>query len=137
MLRWAVMVLAIGSVGCASKGTPLPPGAQWTPAAWTGEDTIALRSDCDGEGEKWSPVWLVVLDDQLYVRLGSRAAGRVQCNRDGKLPVRIAGAQFDDTIMTPVPDLAVRVADAMADKYPSDVLVRYFPHPLTLRIAPR
>jgi hypothetical protein len=28
------------------------------------------------EGEHWFPVWLVVIDDQVDVRLGARAATR-------------------------------------------------------------
>jgi hypothetical protein len=32
--------------------------------------------------------------------------------------------------------MAEKVAAVIADKYPSDFLIRFFPHPLTLRLEP-
>ena len=47
-----------------------------------------------GEDPHWSTVWLVVLDGQVYVRLGSRAFGRVEQNQDGHtVAVRIGGEE--------------------------------------------
>jgi hypothetical protein len=43
----------------------------WTPEAWSGHDTLELGTNVPGEGEYWFPVWLVVLDGKVYVRLGS------------------------------------------------------------------
>ena len=51
--------------------------AEWTPHAYAGASTIELRTVAAGEGEHWFPVWVVVIDDQVYVRLGPRAAGRI------------------------------------------------------------
>ena len=51
--------------------------ADWTPRAWTDASTIELCTTRAGEGEHWFPVWLVVIDDQVYVRLGTRAATRI------------------------------------------------------------
>ena len=31
--------------------------------------------------------------------------------------------------------MAAPVATAMGEKYPSDLLIRYFPHPLTMRLT--
>ena len=54
--------------------------ADWTPRAWANASTIELRTTRPDEGEHWFPVWLVVIDNQVYVRLGSRAATRVEKN---------------------------------------------------------
>jgi hypothetical protein len=111
--------------------------ADWRPDAWKAENTIDLQTIGPEEGEYWFPVWLVVLDDQLYVRLGSRAAGRVEKNETAPyMGVRIAGQQFDKVKATPVPDMADEVAAAMGEKYWSDVFIRYMNHPMTLRLAP-
>ena len=89
------------------------------------------------EGEHWSKLWLAVVDGQVYIRLGSRAADRLAKNTTAPIvKVRIAGEQFDRVRAEPVPDMAERVAQAMAEKYTSDFLVRFFPHPLTMRLTP-
>ena len=41
----------------------------WDPAAWTEENTVELRTTDPGDEAHWFPVWLVVLDGKLYVRL--------------------------------------------------------------------
>ncbi|MEW6269300.1 MAG: hypothetical protein AB1689_08405 [Thermodesulfobacteriota bacterium] len=111
--------------------------AGWDPTAWRDEDTIELRTTAPGGEPHWFKVWLVVLDGQLYVRLGSRAARRFEENASRpSVAVRIAGREFPAVVGTPVPDMAERVAAAMADKYWTDVFVRYMDHPLTLRLAP-
>ena len=122
-----------------AAGTLLPASgraADWTPPAWAGVSTLELRTTAAGEAAHWSPLWLVVVDDQLYVRLGSRAAGRVDRNTTTPIVgVRIAGRQFDRVRGEPVPEMAGRVAEAMAAKYWFDLLVRHVDHPLTLRLV--
>ena len=109
----------------------------WTPEAWSGHDTLDLRTTVPGEGEYWFPVWLVVLDDQVYVRLGSKAVGRVEKNETKPyLGVRVAGLQFDRVKGTPAPEMAEKVATAMGGKYWSDVFIQYFDHPVTLQLNP-
>ena len=111
--------------------------AGWNPAAYTGEETIEIRTIGPEEGEYWFPVWIVVLDGQAYVRLGSRAAERMQKNTTGsEIAVKIAGQHFDRIRTEEAPDQAERVSKAMAEKYWSDVFVRFFSHPLTLRLVP-
>ena len=111
--------------------------AEWKPRAYASESTLDLRTTAPGEGDHWFPVWLVVLDDQVYVRLGTRAAGRIERNTTKPyVGVRIAGQQFDRIKGVAAPESAERVARAMADKYWSDVLVRHMDHPLTMRLAP-
>ena len=111
--------------------------ADWTPGTYARESTLELRTTAAGEGEHWFPVWLVVLDDQVYVRLGSRAAGRIERNQTApEVGVRVGGQQFDHVRTEPAPEQANRVAAAMAAKYWFDVVVHHFDHPLTLRLRP-
>src|SRR2546430_12338295 len=111
--------------------------AEWKPSAYASESTLQLRTTAPGEGEHWFPVWLVVIDDQVYVRLGTRAATRIEGNTTAPhLRVRINGQQFDRVRGLPAPEDAERVAQAMAAKYWSDVLIRHLRHPLTLQLVP-
>ena len=109
--------------------------AQWNPESFADDDTLQLLTvDADGN-EHWSTVWLVVLDGQVYVRLGNRAAERV--NNSSRAPlvdVRIDDETFHNVRVDPAPEMAERVADAMADKYWFDIVARQLPHPLTARL---
>jgi hypothetical protein len=143
--RWSRTVAAGGAalllavvLGCASGNAEVVAGpADWKPAAYSHESTIQLRTTAAGEGEHWFPVWLVVIDGDVYVRLGSRAAGRIKQNTTSPyIAVRIAGQEFDHVKYDEAPGAAEKVAQAMADKYWSDVMVRHFSHPLTLRLRP-
>lgn len=127
--------LALGLVTAALLARPAR-AADWTPAAWAGENTLELRTTAPGEAAHWFPVWLVVIDDQLYVRLGSRAAGRITSNTTAPyVGLRIAGHEFERVKTEDAPDRAAAVAEAMAAKYWSDVIVHYFNHPMTLRLV--
>ena len=111
--------------------------AEWTPRAYANESTLQLGTVAAGEGEHWFPVWLAVVDDQLYVRLGPRAVGRIEQNTTSPfVGVRVAGQEFPRVRGIPAPEAAERVAATMADKYWFDVVVRHFNHPLTLRLIP-
>ena len=110
--------------------------AEWKPSAYASESTLQLRTTAPGEGDHWFPVWLVVIDDQVYVRLGTRAAGRIERNTTKPyVGVRVAGQQLDRIKAVAAPESVERVARAMADKYWSDVLVRHMDHPLTMRLV--
>lgn len=112
--------------------------AEWTPAAWSDVDTLELTTVAPGEAPHTFPVWLVVLDGDVFVRLGSRAAERVETSTTAPLVgVRIAGAEFATVRAEPMPDAAARVAAAMRAKYWTDVFVRWLDHPLTLRLRPQ
>jgi hypothetical protein len=114
-----------------------PAAADWTPALWADEDTLELRTTAPEADAHWFPVWLAVLDGAVYVRLGNRAAGRWERNTDRPyVGVRIAGAEFDRVRTEEAPDMAERVAREIAEKYWSDIFIRFFPHPLTLRLVP-
>lgn len=120
-----------------SSATADPAADGWDPAAWANEDVIELRTQAPGKEPHWFKVWLVVIDGQLYVRLGTRAARRFEENETRpKVTVRIAEREFPAVVGTPAPEMAGKVDAAMAEKYWTDVFVRYFDHPLTLRLAP-
>jgi len=109
----------------------------WSPSAFAEERTLTLGARCQGEGERRLSERFVVLGGFVYVRLSRREAAIVQCN--GMAPllgVEVAGQRFESVRGTAAPELAERVDKAMADKYITDILVRFFPHPLTLRLVP-
>jgi hypothetical protein len=132
MHLWSVISLsafAFMTVGAAAA-------AEWTPAEWKDVSTLEFRTTEPGQEAHWSPVWLVVVDGDVYIRLGSRASSRITTNQTSPIiGVRIAGQQFDSVRAEPVPDKVQAVAAAMADKYWSDVFVRLFSHPLTMRLV--
>ena len=114
-----------------------PVWAAWDPQAFSKESTLEFLTVGPQEGEHWSTVWLVVIDGQVYIRLGSRAADRMTQNTTKPIvKLRIAGQEFDRVNAEPAPDMVEPVAKAMGDKYTTDVLIRYFNHPLTMRLTP-
>ncbi|MGH7897013.1 MAG: hypothetical protein ACREQQ_03625 [Candidatus Binatia bacterium] len=111
--------------------------AGWDPQAFRGEDTLDFLTVGPEEGEHWSRVWLVVLDGRVYVRLGDRAAERMKKNTAAPyVKVRIAGQEFDRVKAEPAPEMVDEVAAAIGEKYWSEIVVRYFSHPLTMRLEP-
>ena len=122
----------IGSVVVADGQT-----ASWDPPPTLArENTLEFLTVGPDEGEHWSRVWVVAVDDKLYVRLGSRATARFQRNTTAPfVKVRIAGQEFDNVLGEPAPEMAERVAAAMAAKYWSDFVVRVMDHPLTVRLV--
>jgi hypothetical protein len=111
--------------------------ADWSPDAWTDADTVELGIVRADGSPHWFKVWVVVLDGFAYVRLGARSAAKIAENRTAPhLGVRVADQEFARVRGEPAPEAEGRVATAMADKYWSDVLVRYVAHPLTLRLRP-
>src|SRR4051794_28001448 len=136
LARIAASCLCAILLGAATAAADPAPAA-WNPNAWLDESTIELRTTAPGEEPHWFKVWFVVLDGQLYVRLGSRAAGRFASNTTSPvIAVRIAGQEFPAVTGVAAPELAAQVGAAMADKYWSDVFVRWVDHPLTLRLSP-
>ena len=110
---------------------------KWAPAEWNDIGTLEILTTGPEEGEHWSKLWLVVIDDQLCLRLGSRATERIERNTTAPyVSVKIAGQRFDRVRTEHVPEFRERVAEAMAKKYLSDLLIRFFPHPMTVRLTP-
>lgn len=132
----AALVALVASV--ATVRATVAPQPAWNPTAWQDESTIELRTQAPGEDEHWFKVWFVVLDGQLYVRLGGRASERFAENvTKPVIAVRIAGLEFPQVAGVATPEMAEQVAAAMADKHWSDVFVRWLDHPLTLRLVPQ
>ena len=118
--------------------TATPAFAAWDPAAFSKQETLEFLTTAADEGEHWSTVWLVVLDGQVYIRLGGRAADRIEANTTKPIvKLRIAGQEFEAVNATPAPEQAAAVAKAMHEKYWSDVFIQYFNHPLTMRLTPQ
>jgi hypothetical protein len=63
---------------------------------------------------RWRECARDAVDDQLYVRLGRRAATRFEKNTTAPfVKVRISGHEFDHVRVEPAPEMAERVAAAM------------------------
>lgn len=127
--------IAVAAVLAAITAAVPAHAAEWDPAAWAEEETIEILTTGAEEGPYEFPVWLVVIDGQVYLRLGSRAAERFEKNTTNPyVGVQIAGLDFAKIRVQPAAEMEQRVAKAMADKYWSDVFIRYFPHPMTVRL---
>jgi hypothetical protein len=121
----------------------LAAAAPWNPAAVARQSTIELLTVGADEGEHWSTVWFVVVDGQPYVRLGSRAARRIENNTTApRLKVRVARSEIHPMRYEQAPEMAERINAAMGEKYWSDVLGEPFRRlglsspPLMLRLVP-
>ena len=124
----ALLVLLVRSSNAVAQ--------QWDPASFSKESTLQFLTVGPNEGEHWSTVWLVLIDGQLYVRLGSKAAGRMNANTTAPyVKVKIAGQEFDRVKVVPAPEMKDKVQAAMADKYWTDILVRNEDHPLTAKLV--
>ena len=107
------------------------------------QSTIELLTVGAEEGEHWSTVWFVVIDGQMYVRLGTRAAKRIENNTTApRLKLRVARSDVYPMRYEKVPDMAARIKAAMAEKYWSDIFGEPFRRlglsapPLMLRLVP-
>jgi hypothetical protein len=125
-----LLAFATASVAMADQ----PP--MWDSTSLGKENTLEFLTVGSDEGEHWSKVWVVELGGHLYLRLGRRAAARFEKNTTAPfVKVRIAGLEFDHVCAEPAPEMAERVAVAMAAKYWSDFLMRFASHPLTIRLS--
>jgi hypothetical protein len=130
----AAAVFLLTAIGEISAATVAVPG--WTPDTFRDLSTLQVMTVGLEEGEHWSKLWLVVVDGQLYVRLGSRSFDRIQKNTTNPyLKVKIGDKQFDKVRWEPALDMKDKVAAAMADKYFMDFLVRNESHPMTARLV--
>lgn len=109
----------------------------WNPAEFAEESTLQFLTVGPEEGDHWTTVWLVILDDQVHIRLGTAAAGRMERNTTTPIvKVRIADQEFASVRAEAAPDMVDRVGTAMGEKYWTDLLIRHTPHPLTMRLVP-
>ena len=108
----------------------------WDPALFQNASTIQIMTTEPDIGEHWSNLWVVVIDGQPYVRLGSRAYGRIQRNTTSPyVKLKVGGQEFDKVKVEEMPDMKDKVAAAMSDKYFLDILVRYESHPAVARLV--
>jgi hypothetical protein len=122
------------SVGLALAGPCL---ADWDAARFRDETTVEIRTVEPEAGEHWSKLWVVVIGGEVYLRLGPRAAGRLERNTQSPyVDARVAGEEFEHVRVEPANDMTSKVAEAMAAKYWTDVLIRHFSHPMTVRLHP-
>ncbi len=112
--------------------------AAWDPASYADDEILEFYTETeDGDGH-WSKVWLVVIDDQVYIRLGNRAGGRIDGNvHKPHVKIRIGGEEFDKVRLDEAPDKVEAVAEQMGEKYWSDMFISFVAHPYTLRLVPR
>jgi hypothetical protein len=96
--------------------------SQWNPAQFADRSTIEFLTVAPDEGEHWSTVWFVVIDRAMYVRLGPRAARRIEKNTTAPRLALRAGKESFAARYEKAPGMAGAVAAAMHEKYWSDIL---------------
>jgi len=128
------LVFALAAVFLAAA-TDAPAG--WNLDTFQNESTLELYTvNAAGEGH-WSTVWVVVIDGAPYLRLHEQGSDRIENNASKPfVKIRIAQQEFDQVEAQSVPEMADKVAAAMADKYTTDLFVRYMSHSLTVRLVP-
>ena len=112
--------------------------AGWEPAAYAEEDVLEFYTVNEDGDDHWAKVWLVVLDDDVYIRLGNRAGKRIEGNADKPyVKIRIADEEFDRVLLEDSPEQAEKIAELMGEKYWSDKLIKHVAHPYTLKLVPQ
>jgi len=129
------IILALVAATLTAAAAEAPPG--WTPELFKNASTIQFyTADETGKGH-WSTVWVVVIDGAPYIRLGRRAASRIDGNANAPfVNIKVGNNEFDHVLAQPALEMADKVASAMADKYTMDLFVRFMDHPLTMRLVP-
>ena len=130
-----VAALFIALVTAARATDSAVPG--WDLSAFRDQSIIQIMTTEPDVGEHWSKLWVVVIDDQPYVRLGGRSYGRVQKNTTSPyVKLKVGDQEFDKVKLEEMPAMKDKVAAAMADKYFMDKLIRYENHPMVARLTP-
>lgn len=110
---------------------------EWNPGAWADEDTLEMMTQAPGEEPYWFPVNLVVIEDELYVRLGTRASERLnESVTSPYIGLRVGGHEFARIKTIMAPEEVAAVDHEIAEKYWSDWYIRLMAHPMTLRLVP-
>jgi hypothetical protein len=129
-----VAALFVAVVGTAPAADVVP---GWDTSEFRDQSVIQIMTTEPDVGEHWSKLWVVVIDDQPFVRLGGRSYGRVQKNTTSPyVKLRVGDLEFDKVKLEEMPDMKDKVAAAMADKYFMDKLIRYENHPMIARLIP-
>lgn len=137
---WCEMIaafMALIVMGSTTACAAPPSVTSWDPAAFRDLSTLEFRTVGPEEGEHWSTVWLVVIDAQVYIRLGAKAAERMRRNTTAPIvAVRIGGRVYERVRADEAAAMAGPVGTAMGDKYWTDLFIRHAAHPLTMRLHP-
>jgi hypothetical protein len=75
-ILWFVLSIVLAAAGRADDKAV----QGWDPEVFRDTSTIKIMTTEPDVGEHWSNLWVVVIDEQPYVRLGDRAYGRIQRN---------------------------------------------------------
>ena len=77
----------------------------WEPFAK--ESTLEVLTIDQTTQEHWSKFWLVVIDEEMYLRLGSRGVARIAGNTTNPfVSIKLAGQRFDNVRVIPEPKTA-------------------------------
>jgi hypothetical protein len=107
----------------------------WQPEKWEDGSTLQIQTVDADRVEHWTTQWYVVIGGDIYVRLDAGAADLLEQNiKSPYVRVKIAGLTFSDVRADPADDMVNTVNEEMAYKYPLDILFRYMPHPMTVRL---
>jgi hypothetical protein len=130
-----VLALVLALMPLARAADTAVPG--WDLDQFRQASTIEVMTTEPDVGEHWSKLWVVVIDGQPYVRLGTRSYGRVQRNTTSPyIKLKLEDQEFDQVKLEEMPAMKDQVAAAMAGKYWMDVLIRYESHPMAARLVP-
>lgn len=131
------MTRSITAFLLSSFSLPALTFAGWDPVVMKEASTLEFRTVAKDEAPYWSTVWMVVIDGQVYVRLGRRANARIEGNTEAPyVAVRFEGEEFPRVKAEAAPEIAEKVNEAMADKYWTDIGIGWISHPLTARLVP-
>lgn len=125
----AVLLLGFGSVG--------PSWADWEPTSFSQEEVLEFFTVNEEGEEHWATVWFVVLDGEVYLRLGDRAKRRLtESVNKPYVKVRVAEREFEHVLAEEAADKVGQVADLMYEKYWSAFFIKLMPDRYTVRLRP-
>lgn len=137
-MRTSVRILARAMlVSLAIALAPGPAyGEDWNPRSFSEEELLEFYTVNEAGEEHWAKVWFVLLEGEVYVRLGSRAEARIVENANAPIvKVRVAGRTYDRIVAEETPDKVGPVLDLMKDKYWSAMFMGMMPDRFTVRLS--
>lgn len=141
MSQWMKPFLLAGSLWLGLAMLAFAPisasAATWNPADFAGESTLEFYTVNEAGEAHWATVWFVLVDGDVYVRLGERAQRRIEENiHQPVVKVRVAGRELDHVVVERVLGRNDEIAEAMADKYWTALFMPYMPERYTARLVP-
>lgn len=140
MLRSMNRLLQAGSllpgIAVLAFATAAASAETWNPADFAGESTLEFHTMNDAGEAHWATVWFVLVEGDVYVRLGERAQRRIEESvHHPVVKVRVAGRTFDHVVVERVSGRNDEIAEAMADKYWTALFMPYMPERYTARLV--